>query len=87
MKDYSDDNPPKKGNGRKIYNALKRNGFNVSDLHYNANCWGQAPENGWGTWACAIQGRGLSGEFFCGVSDGAVYIQRLTAPYTSFILD
>jgi len=93
MNTYSDNNPPKSGNAKKIYTAFKEKGWDVADLHYNPNCWGKASENGWGTWACKVYGTGLyagdsvSAMFFCGIQNNRVYIQRLNAPYTAWYVD
>lgn len=94
MKTYSDDNPPKSGNAKKIYNALKANGWIVKDLHYNPNCWGQSSgSNGWGTWACEIWGAEYPSEsrhilyeteFFCGVKDGEVYLQYVGSGFIAW---
>jgi len=93
MNHYSDDNPPKRGNAKIIYDAFKRQeGWLVKDLHYNHNCWGAASGmNGWGTWACEIWATELSypGDlpwFFCGVKDGLVYVQRLEAPFDALFV-
>jgi hypothetical protein len=86
MNTYSDTNPPKHGNGKKIYAALKRAGFGVLDLHYNPNLWGRAPEDGWGTWACTLS-KSYVFECFCGIKDNSVYIQGHTAPYETLFLE
>jgi hypothetical protein len=86
MKIYSDAEPPKSGKGRKIYRALKQRALEVTDLHYNANCWGANRADGWGTWACTVDGEILGlrvcGSFFCGIaSDGGAYLEQTHAPY------
>ena len=58
---YSDDNPPKRGNAKILFDAFKQAGLKVSDLHYNPNNWGRQKEDGYGTWACAVG----STEFAC----------------------
>lgn len=67
---------PKSGNAKKIWLALSPE---IKELHYNANCWGKAKEQGYGTWACQFSDGGM---YLCGIKNGKVYIQTLTAPYT-----
>lgn len=88
---YSDKNPPKRGNAKLIFAALKASGLEVRDLHYNANCWGMVPENGWQAWAAECNdphGRVLGSRnsypwFFCLVDRETkqVFAQQPTAPY------
>lgn len=80
---------PARGTGRHIWDALVANNLAVLELHYNPNCWGQCPEDGWGTWVCTLAGLGdeLSDERdswwrFCGVHEGRAYIQQPVAPYS-----
>ena len=82
---YSDGDPPMSGTGKKIYDALKVEGFIVYDLHYNANNFGRLAQQGWGTWACSILDKQFSDkeEYLCGYDQQhGAYIQGLTAPYS-----
>lgn len=82
MNDYDDINPPKNGTAKRIYKAMKKAGCTVFDLHYNPNCWGNALEMGWGTWACKIRLRdGTFHTGFCGIVHGYVYLQGNSAPF------
>ena len=77
MNYYSDLKLPTRGTSKKIFDALKSAGYSIDDLHYNANLWGHAREDGWGTWVCRIS----EGTFFCGVKNGRTYLQAMQAPY------
>ena len=74
---YTQDNPPSGGNAKKIWEALWDNDLEPSTLHYNANCWGQGKDLGWGTWGCVT----IVGDMWCGISQGQVYVQAMGAPY------
>lgn len=88
MEIYDEQNPPRSGVGKKIFNGLKKAGFEVVDLHYNPNNWGQSKEDGWGTWACRIRGNLITGEYFCGLTNaGEIYIEGTTAPFGVVILE
>ena len=87
MNEYNEANPPKYGNARKIWRALKDAGWTVYGLRYNPNLWGRGGGDGWGTWACELK-RGWRGiDCWCGIdSQGRVYLERTTAPYSfSFV--
>lgn len=84
---YSDENPPKRGTGLKIYRALKAEGWKVEDLHYNPPCWGNNRDIGYGTWACCIRYKGLYLEVWCGVSDNVPYIQAMTRPFNRYTIE
>ena len=77
MNTYTQDNPPKRGNAKKIWAAMKYNDVEVTELHYNPNCWGKGKDMGWGTWACVT----TEGEFFAGISQGSAWLQSLHAPF------
>jgi len=77
MNFYTEDNPPKRGKAKKIWEALWDNDFEPRELHYNANCWGRGKDLGWGTWACGT----ILGGLWCGISQGQVYVQQMSAPY------
>lgn len=82
FKSYSDAKPPTRGTGKKIYQALKKSGYVVHDLHYNPNNFGRRAERGWGTWACAISGMGYRKEYLCGWDDEVgAYLQGCAAPF------
>ena len=80
---YNDNNPPKQGTAKKIYDAFKASGFRVWDLHYNPNLWGRGKIAGWGTWACHISDKHDSIECWCGWNSEKqrAYILGTTAPY------
>lgn len=78
---YSDENPPKYGTSKKIYDAFKTRNWIVHELHYNANCWGRGQLGGWGTWACSITDDDGFIECWCGWYDGRAYLQGCTAPF------
>lgn len=84
MNTYNDNNPPKSGNAKKIYDAIKAmpNSPEILDLHYNPNCWGNAPERGWGTWAVTFNWGPRHDGFWCGIDDRGVYLEGTRAPYT-----
>ena len=71
MNFYFKDNPPKRGNAKKIWDALLFNGFTIYQLHYNSN--------GWGIWV--FQESIVDIGHFCGVNQGHVYVQAMEAPY------
>lgn len=77
FREYSDKEPPKRGTARKIYDAFKAHGYAVERLSYNANCWGQAPDQGWGTWSCEIHDGKGGLESWCGwdAESGRAYLQ------------
>ena len=52
---YNELDPPKKGNGKKIWDAFKKAGFEVLDLHYKPNFWYTTFPDKRGTWACRIR--------------------------------
>jgi len=83
FKQYSDENPPKRGTAKKIYQALKARGFRVWYLQYNANCWMRRLEDGWATWSCGISDEdGLDLESWCGwTENGGAYLQGTSAPF------
>lgn len=87
FKSYSDENPPRRGNAKKIYQAMKAQGFKVWDLHYNPNCWGRGAILGWGTWACHVSDGEESLECWCGWDDErGAYLQGSGAPFACFWL-
>ena len=83
FKDYSTDNPPKRGTAKKIYQAFIECGFTVHNLHYNANCWMHNLNDGWATWACGISdATGWWIECFCGWdNERGAYLQGSSAPF------
>jgi len=84
-KQYSDVNPPKKGNAKVIYNALHRQGYYVLDLHYIPyKCMlAQVYDSkGYGSWTCHICNVYIDKEYYCGCNkQGHVYVQGMTAPF------
>lgn len=86
MKQYTPDNPPKRGNGRRIWNALVAAKMRPEELHYNPNCWGRMGDpDGWGTWICSYANYEA---YRCGITEGGeVYIQQLTAPYRYILVE
>lgn len=95
MNTYSDKNPPKSGTGKKIYSQLKDAGFDVFDLHYNENNWGNNREGGWGSWVAVISMTGskvddlFTGAFFTGLTEdtGKAYLENTTAPYGTILVE
>ena len=92
MNTYSDENSPKSGTGKVIYDAFKRRGWEVKYLRYNPNCFGNTSA-GWGTWACEIWGTPYESElslhdgvFFCGVKNGDIYLQNGGAPFNAWYI-
>lgn len=84
---YSDDNPPKRGTAKKIYQALKTCGYTVQYLQYNANCWMRQLEDGWATWSCGISDKEASLECWCGYNaGGGAYLQGPSAPFAVYWL-
>lgn len=79
MNRYTPQNPPRRGNARKIWNAITAAGFTIAELHYNPNLWGRAGERGWGTWGVSFP-RDQVG-YWCGIDSRGVYMEGLTAPY------
>lgn len=77
--------PKRKSTARLLWDALVKAGFTIHELHYNSNCWGASQLNGWGTWAFSRTG-GDDG-FFCGIKDGRIWIQGLSAPYAMLWVD
>jgi len=79
---YTPEEPPARGVARKIWQALEEASLIPLSLHYNANCWGQGRQDGWGTWACEI----AEGEFHCGWDDvrQQAYLRILSAPFTFY---
>lgn len=76
MNTYTRNNPPKRGNARRIFTALQEAGYTVLDLHYNANLWGRGEGLGWGTWACRVViAGGIEFEAHCGIYEGKAYIR------------
>jgi len=82
MNEYTQTNPPKRGNALKIWRAFTAANYHIRELHYNSNLWGRAKESGWGTWAidadCPNSGETL---FWCGVIGNKVYIQSMCGKY------
>lgn len=79
------DRPKRKGTARTIWDGFKKAGFQIHELHYNPNCWGAAKNLGWGTWAFS---QSVTDDgFFCGVRDGRVYIQGISAPFVTLWCD
>lgn len=63
---YDDTTLPCRGRARRIYQGLKRNGFKVHGMWYNANCWGTNHALGWGQWTVDIERHDVSRyEWFC----------------------
>jgi hypothetical protein len=94
MNYYTQEEPPKHGSARKIWQALTRAGFSIHELHYNPNLWGQGKELGWGTWAFQADSvpQGFPFEFinigaYAGIIDKRVYVQSLSAPFAMLFLD
>lgn len=89
MQQYTQDNPPRRGTARKIWRQFHDMGIVLTELHYNPNCWGKGRAQGYGTWACAINRIKsvrltiVSNELFCGLNNGAIYLQTLAAPYNA----
>lgn len=91
MNTYSDNNPPKSGTAKKIYDVFKKNGWKVVDLHYNENCWGRK-NHGEGSWVCNVWGIPDSWgwgatrrtEYLCGIVNGNVYLQQASAPFSAW---
>lgn len=76
---YTPENPPKRGNAKKLWDDLKTSALGVTELHYNFGRYG--------TWAFKCNHSILPNGAFCGIKSGRVYVQELTAPYTMFWLD
>jgi len=78
---YSDENPPKKKMGKKIYQALKEAGYEVEDLHHNPNCWGHRTAiAAWGQWAGTISRPKLPsmhGDVGFTIRHGIIYVRSL----------
>lgn len=87
VKIYSDENPPRKGTGLKIYQALKAEGWRVEDLHYNPPAWGKLRGMGYGTWACQISGKKRYWELWCGIQNGVPYLESCTPPYNRYVIE
>ena len=85
---YTPENPPTKGNAKKIWDVFVREGMEPYDLHYN---FGPRGYGGSGTWACGLgkfkhfvsaNNGCLQDEFWCGiVGKTMVYIQSMSAPF------
>lgn len=88
FKTYSDQNPPKRGTAKKIYDALKSKGFRIGYLRYNPNCWMRQVEDGWATWSCEIIAPdGEVFECWCGWdNDCGAYLQGNSAPFAVVFL-
>jgi hypothetical protein len=79
---YSDQNPPRHGNSKRIYLALKAAGFEVRYLKYNPNCWMKRPEDGWATWSCSISDDEEELDCWCGWDkERGAYLQGTAAPF------
>jgi hypothetical protein len=88
MNDYSDDNRPKNGNAKKIYNKFKEMGWEICDLHYNPNNWGNSQSQGYGTWTCELFMDKEKFVGFCGVDNNEkIYIQSNRSPFTTAIVE
>jgi len=87
MNQYTKENPPKRGNGRKIWKVLVDADMNPTELHYNANNWGRDREGGYGSWGCSVFIKFRQVDVLCGILDnGSVYIQELSAPYRMYLV-
>ncbi len=84
MNSYTPDCPPKGGTALKIWSSLSSAGIVVEELHYNPNCWGNARNDGWGTWACTTV---QTAETWCGWSarHNCAYLQGMSAPYAAVL--
>ena len=86
---YTRKNPPKRETARKIWRAFEeKDNIEIFELWYNPNCWGRSRNIGWGTWAGNFQiGNHQPEDWFCGVYEGRIYIQPITAPFQIYFLD
>jgi len=84
MNNYTPENPPKRGTALKIWCELSAiPGLEMLELHYNPNCWGNTPTDGWGTWACHIRIDDTYMEQWCGWDNGA-YLMKSSLPFSVF---
>ena len=88
MNQYTRENPPKRGNGRKIWRALVKAGMTPLELHYNPNNFGRDYEGGYGSWACTLTASPSDFGYLCGIlSDDRVYLESLSAPFKRIVAD
>jgi len=81
FKSYTQENPPRRGKALKIWRELSTiPKFEMLELHYNPNCFGNAKNDGWGTWACHFRFEGDYSEQWCGWDNGA-YLMGNVLPF------
>ena len=73
--EYTPDNPPRRGNGRKIWRALERAGYRMRELHYNPGGGGANFATGIQMWgAGCFDDNGHYIELLCAADDGGVLV-------------
>ena len=84
MNSYTPQNPPRRGNARKIWKSLSLiPGLELIELHYNPNNFERSYVDGWAIWACALMLDGSYHEFWCGLlTDGRAYLLKCVPPYS-----
>lgn len=81
MKSYTKENIPKNkySNAYKIWKVLEND---ITELHYNANNYGNNKYAGWGTWACIYDNELM----FCGIKNNDIYLQQMSAPFSIMVM-